>query len=161
MMELTDGRCPTDGRRPKRMPRECRTRYLWWPYVKNCIRAYPGRCRQMELSDTDSAGMESDINWGPPRPTERQALRRLRGQFRTGQWQREYDGVRLALADTEKLPDGERRISLIDMVFWKRTHTIQGAAMQCHVSERTAVQWHGDFIRLTEFHMGLLDGEKS
>ena len=144
-------------RKPRRIPRECRTRYLWWPYVKNCIRAYPERCRQLETADVNPAELESDIDRGPPRPTERLALLHLRGQSRTAQWQREYDGVRLAIEETGKLPDGQNHIDLIDMVLWKKTHTIQGAAIQCHVSERTAVQWHGDFIRLVAIHMGLLD----
>ena len=141
----------------RRKPRRCRTRYLWWGYVKNCIRAYPDRRRQMESADVPSIHMRSDISLGLPRPTERQAIINL---CLKRQWQREYDGVRLAVKETGELPDGQDRLSLIGTVYWKGTHTIQGAAMQCHVSERTALRWHGDFIRLTAVRMGLLDQEE-
>ena len=144
----------------RRKPRRCRTRYLWWGYVKNCIRAYPDRRALVEASAGERvpAGMESDLYTGPPRPTERQAML---GIDRAGQWGREYNGVRLAVEETRTLPDGPARLRLIDSVLWKGTHTIQGAALLCHVSERTAVQWHGDFIRLTAVHMGLLDRKDS
>lgn len=138
----------------RRKPKRCRTRYLWWGYVKNCIRAYPDRRRQMEAGDVPTGHMRSDTSLGLPRPTERQAILNL---CLKKQWHLEYDGVRLAIVETEKLPDGQDRISLIDMIFWKGTHTIQGAALQCHVSERTARRWHGAFISLTAVHMGLLD----
>lgn len=140
----------------RRKPRRCRTRYLWWGYVKNCIRVYPDRRRQMESVDAQavSNGMESDLYTGPPRPTERQAMLNI---DREGQWSREYNGVRMAVNETRTLPDGPARLLLVDSVLWKGTHTIQGAALLCHVSERTAAQWHGDFIRLTAVHMGLLD----
>ena len=43
-----------------------------------------------------------------------------------------------AIAETEQLIDGSERLRLIDLVLWKRTHTLQGAALACYVSERTA-----------------------
>lgn len=38
----------------------------------------------------------------------------------------------------------------------KRTHTLQGAALACYVSERTAQEWHRQFIRLVGQKRGLL-----
>ena len=52
--------------------------------------------------------------------------------------------------------DGAERIRLIDLVLWKRTHTLQGAALACYVSERTAQEWHRQFIRLVGQKRGLL-----
>lgn len=61
-----------------------------------------------------------------------------------------------AIAETERLVDGAERLRLIDLVLWKRTHTLQGAAMAVYVSERTAQEWHRQFIRLVGQKRGLL-----
>lgn len=68
----------------------------------------------------------------------------------------ERAAVEGAIAETERLVDGAERLRLIDLVLWKRTHTLQGAAMAVYVSERTAQEWHRQFIRLVGKKRGLL-----
>lgn len=68
----------------------------------------------------------------------------------------ERAAVAEAIAETEQLVDGAERLRLIDLVLWKRTHTLQGAAMAVYVSERTAQEWHRQFIRLVGQKRGLL-----
>ena len=68
----------------------------------------------------------------------------------------ERAAVEAAISDTEQLIDGSERLRLIDLVLWKRTHTLQGAALACYVSERTAQEWHRQFIRLVGQKRGLL-----
>lgn len=68
----------------------------------------------------------------------------------------ERDAVEAAVKETEQLADGGERLRLIDLVLWKRTHTLQGAALACYVSERTAQEWHRQFIRLVGQKRGLL-----
>ena len=68
----------------------------------------------------------------------------------------ERAAVEDAIAETEQLVDGAERLRLIDLVLWKRTHTLQGAALACYVSERTAQEWHRQFIRLVGQKRGLL-----
>lgn len=58
------------------------------------------------------------------------------------------EAVSRAVADTKSLVDGTERLSLIDLVFWKQTHTLAGAALMCNVSYDLAVMWHRDFIKL-------------
>ena len=60
---------------------------------------------------------------------------------------REMEAVRRALNATLRLRDGRNRIELIELVIWKRSHNLQGAAMKLGVSDRTALRWHGDFIK--------------
>lgn len=57
------------------------------------------------------------------------------------------DAVKQAVDDTKSLTDGKERLKLISLVFWKQTHTLQGAALLCNVSYKTAVNWHCDFIK--------------
>lgn len=59
----------------------------------------------------------------------------------------ERRAVQLAVEKTEQLEDGAERIRIIDMVFWKKTHSLEGAAQQIPCSYETAKQWHADFIR--------------
>jgi hypothetical protein len=70
--------------------------------------------------------------------------------------QREYKAVYKAIKATELLIDGKERLNLINMVFWDQTYTLQGAALKCNICDRTARQWHTDFIRLTAIKFGLL-----
>lgn len=67
----------------------------------------------------------------------------------------EFSAVETAIEETKKRIDGAERLRLIDLVLWKRTHTLQGAAMAVHVSERTAQEWHRQFIRLVGQKRGL------
>lgn len=67
----------------------------------------------------------------------------------------ESEAVQRAIEKTKLLRDGEERLKLIDLVFWKQSYTLSGASYQCNISYETAVKWHGDFIRLVGVEMGL------
>ena len=70
---------------------------------------------------------------------------------------REYDAVRQAADETMQLPGGDARLGVIELMFWRRSHTLEGAAAAVHVSERTARRYHTDFIRLVAKKYGLLE----
>ena len=130
-------------------------RYKWWAYVKWCIRDYPQKCRELEELRQQSFGAGDGLPHGKEaqRSTENIALRGFQGQK-----EREYYGVSEAVRETRRLPDGDEIIRFIDMVFWRQTHTLSGAAMACRgVSEATARRWHNAFIKRVARHMGLLD----
>jgi hypothetical protein len=67
----------------------------------------------------------------------------------------EISAYNAAVAKTLAMKEGEDRMKLIRMVMIARTHTIAGAALRLYISERTARQWHGDFIRLVGEGLGL------
>ena len=72
----------------------------------------------------------------------------------------EKEAVEAAIATTERMKNGMDRLAVVDMVFWKQTHTLSRAAMMIPCSERTAQQWHADFIRLVAENFkcdGLID----
>ena len=134
-------------------------REKWWGYVKACIREYPATYKKLETARQEAVVPKS----GPSRPTEWEALLHMTdflpgdSDILQGQRSREFYGVRAALIETAGLKDGPERLQIIGAVFFKGTHTLSGAAALCHVSERTARRWHGDFIRLTASHMKLTD----
>lgn len=130
-------------------------RYDWWPYVKGMIRRYPELCaREAELHSTS---VSPDLS-GMPRgkgstsdPTAAAALRQLPEINR-----RELEAVREAVERTRHLETGSERLRLVECVFWKKTHTLEGAAQSLHVSYITACRWHKDFIREVARNFGLL-----
>lgn len=65
--------------------------------------------------------------------------------------------VRKAVNETRAMQDGEERLKLIRLVFWDKTHTLDGAAMAVNCSDRTARRWHTDFIKCVARNYGLLD----
>ena len=134
-------------------------REKWWGYVKACIREYPAIYQALETARAEAGAPENH----PSRPTEWEALIHIEGilpedgEILRGQRRKEFYGVREAIIKTARLQDGPERLKLIGAVFWKRSHTLAGAAALCHVSGRTARRWHGDFIRLTAACMELSD----
>lgn len=126
-----------------------RPRYHWWGYVKSMIRLFPARVdelRRMQEART-VAGYGVSVGGGPRRGTEDLATASLGDPV-----DREVEAVRLAMEETAALPNGHERLMLVDLVFWKQTHTLIGACSACHVSERTGQQWHSDFIRAVARH---------
>lgn len=130
-------------------------RYKWWGYVKWVIRDYPDKCAELQamrnMAVTPSYNPQGHGSEAS-RTTELVALRGF-----TGQKEREYEAVRAASEKTKRYKDGQLRCRFIKMLFWERTHTIEGAAMACNVSYRTARRWSADFIMLTAEYMGLLE----
>lgn len=59
----------------------------------------------------------------------------------------ERKAVEEAIEETQGLDTGRERLEIIEMVYFKKTHTLIGAAMAVHCSDRTAQRYHGDFIR--------------
>lgn len=59
---------------------------------------------------------------------------------------REKHAVEAAVAATEHMSDAHDRLKVVELVLWKGTHTLEGAAMQVPCSERTARRWLADFI---------------
>lgn len=70
--------------------------------------------------------------------------------------QLEYDAVSKAIAVTERLRTGKDRMKLVDLVFWKQSHTLGGAAVATHISYDTAIDYHGDFIMLVAYFRELI-----
>lgn len=62
--------------------------------------------------------------------------------------QDETAAVLAAIEETLQKDDGQDRLKIIELVYFKGTKTLIGAAMAVPCSERTAQRYHADFIRL-------------
>ena len=130
-------------------------RYGWWSYAKHMVRQYPKLKQEYELLHNQHITAEMTGMPGTKtvsRSTERTALRQLPPAR-----QREYDAVQKAIEKTKLLRTGGDRLAVVDMVLWKRTHNVDGAALKLYISEATATRYHSDFIRLVGFCYGLED----
>lgn len=130
-------------------------RYGWWPYVKSMVRRYPAlKEAQDELLKQKTTAIYSWVRGAPTvgRPVERSATRSMGKTM-----QKEFEAVRGAVEALKGMPDGDRRIGLIDLVYWRKSHTLQGAAIKFHISFATAKRWHVDFINLVARNYGLFD----
>lgn len=69
----------------------------------------------------------------------------------------ETAAVEYAITQTEHMVDGQSRLSVIQMVFFQKTHTLQGAALEVPCGYETAKRWQQSFLLLVAQKRGLLD----
>ena len=124
-----------------------RPRKKWIGFMKAVVRAYPKH--QQELAELRRQSVTAGYGGsprgrGPGKPVETLALRTLPRED-----QRELEAVEAAVRETRRLQDGRERLRLIELLYWKGTHTLHGAADVCHVSFSVAKRWNEDFLYLT------------
>ena len=107
-----------------------RKRHDWWGYVKVVMRQYP------ELEK------------------KREKLRKKTVDFK------KYEAVQQAIRETEDLPDASLRLKMLDMVYWRQSHNMKGAAIVCSVDVSTAYRWQERFFRTVAQNMGIADRPK-
>lgn len=135
-------------------------RFRWWGYIKAVVRAYPLHHEKLynsKLQHTTAPVSVIPCGSGINRTTEALALRQLPADA-----QREYDAVYQASRQTmrEHRWNGAERLQLIDMVYWRQSHKLEGAAMVLNISYGTAKNWHNDFIVCVAVCMGLYHPEE-
>ncbi|MBR5094461.1 MAG: hypothetical protein IK095_05150 [Oscillospiraceae bacterium] len=125
----------------------------WWGYVKNVIRDYPAAKRDLEelrrgriTPNYNATGGGS----GPSRTTEAVATRELPPRR-----QQRMEAVERAIGRTMRRSSGALRLRIVELVFFKGSHTLRGAGMACHVSYATAKIWQQDFIYAVADELGL------
>lgn len=134
-------------------------RYPWWGYIKAVIRNYPGH--HENLYDTKMQSVTASYSGMPRGGGEGRAIEQLALRTLCMDEQKEYDAVFGAARDTmREFWNGEQRLELINMVFWKRTHTLHGAAMALFIDYETAKRWQQNFIQKVARRMGIFHPEE-
>lgn len=127
-------------------------RHWWWPHIKAAIRIYPellGRWEEIKTISVTPNYSSIGHGSGISNPTEQVALRLLPEKD-----QEAFDAVRKAIEETKREKNGQEKLEMIRLVYWKHSHTLAGAAMEIGIEERTTWDWNGDFIRLVAVHSG-------
>ena len=133
-------------------------RYRWWDYVRKMIRAYPAL--KAEYKDLHTPSVTANASGMPggggiSDPTMQIAIKELPGMK-----QREYEAVRRAVEATRRQKTAKESLAIIDMVFWKSSHTLSGAACKVGVSYETAKRYQREFIVRVATEYGLMDADK-
>ena len=130
-------------------------RYGWWSYAKYMVRVYPELKKEYQARQGARITREISCVSGcttTSRSTENTALRQLPPAK-----QAEYDAVTKAIEATKLMRNGKERMALIDMVFWKQSHTLDGASCALNYSYEQGQRFHRDFLRLVGISRGLED----
>ena len=129
-------------------------RYWWWGSIQNALRAYPRLKRQYEAPNVAvtaryAEGVCHDST--PGRTTETAALERLYdGDYQI------YLAIKAAIDETAQMETGRARLAIIDLLYFRRICTLQGASMDVGYSYGRAKEVRQEFIRLVAYYMGYL-----
>lgn len=129
-------------------------RYKWWGYVKAVIRYYPKYERELkDLRQTSVVAGYTGMphTGGISDPTAQAAVRQLAPDA-----QREYEAVLLAIQRTRCMPNGPLRLKLIRLVYWDRSHTVDGAGLAVGYRSAQARRIHNQFVRAVAKNLSLL-----
>lgn len=121
-----------------------RNRNTWRQAARAAAFSYPELRREL---DALQAGTGRDLDGLPGsrdarRSTEDAALRELE------YWkQRRLEAVEQALSVIADYSNGPSRVKLVELVYFTRRFTVEGAAMQIPISVRQAYQWNDEYLK--------------
>lgn len=121
-----------------------RNRNTWRQAARAAAFSYPELRREL---DALQAGTGRDLDGLPGsldarRSTEDAALRELE------YWkQRRLEAVEQALSVIADFSNGPSRVKLVELVYFTRRFTVEGAAMQIPISVRQAYQWNDEYLK--------------
>jgi hypothetical protein len=130
-------------------------RYWWRPNVERLLKVYPylkAREREGHAQAVTPAYSIVPGGGGARRTTEDAALKRPLNA-------REEEAVRAidrAMEEIAKCRDGDVVLQIIQMVDFKRTHTIEGAATALYMHRNRAADKRTRFINLVGKYLGWL-----
>lgn len=131
-------------------------RYRWEGYVIRVIEDQPRKQAELDSLRFGRGGLDGMPRAkGARRATEDKALRTLPRDEMF-----EYDAVQGAVNWACSQPDGEDILHLIELRYWRRSHTIRGASRLCRMSESTALRRNQAFKRRVAQGLGLLGRRK-
>lgn len=128
-------------------------RYWWWGAIQAALRLYPELRPRYDTPDNRVTAQYTaqTSRSGAGRVVEQLAIERLSdGDYAV------YRAISDAVRETARMGTGDARLAIIDLVYWRRTRTLQGAALDVGYSYDRAREFHQEFIRLVAFYMGYL-----
>lgn len=113
--------------------------------ARHALRVYP----RLKRKQAEAAGQQITpeyggvvVQHGASRTTEDAALRSTLSADEL----RIIEAVEMAVAMQERQPNGAERLKMIRLVYWQRTHTLAGAALECHYSEEAVKRWNLELL---------------
>lgn len=113
--------------------------------ARAALRAYPrAKRKQSEMTDVRITPNYSGApgSGSASRTTEDIALR-----AKLSPWEEDViNAVEFAMRMQSAYPNGEERMRMIRLVYFQRTHTLDGAALECHYSDRAIKRWNAEIL---------------
>lgn len=123
----------------------------WKDKARRAVRAYPKlHAELLDLQRMSVTPRLSGMPGGgePGRATEDAALRQLPPDEQTA-----HDAVEHGLRMLKIYRTAAKRRRLVELVYWRDTHTIYGAGVVLGVSEETAQRWNADFLLCVQSYL--------
>lgn len=127
--------------------------HWWWGAIQAALRLYPELRQRYSTPDNRLTAQYTAQTscGGAGRAVEQLTMERLSdGDYAV------YRAISDAVRETARMGTGDARLAIIDLVYWRRTRTLQGAALDVGYSYDRAREFHQEFIRLVAFYMGYL-----
>lgn len=131
-----------------------RYKFEWWPQAVWAVRSYP-ELKKWQKNLHCSQSLSQKVTGMPgggdvSRTTENIVLKQMPPRS-----QQDYEAVTRAIALTRRLPDGEKRMELIERMYWQgRKLTITQVMYHVNAGDALAKKWHREFIWLVGKNMG-------
>jgi hypothetical protein len=119
-------------------------RYRWYTIAQRVLRDYPDLYRRRaELREQRvTAGYSGAPGGsGDPRKTEATVLKQLGSRD-----EEELEAVLQTINTASKWPNGEETLRMVEMVDWKRTHTVRGAEIALELGDSAGRDLRRKFI---------------
>ena len=126
--------------------------YPWWGDVKRLIEQYP----ELKEAMRDQLPAAATAQYGSltPQGGTGRALESLAVKRLSRRETAEIEAVEAAIRETARKPTGEARLAIIDLVYWRKSHRLYGAALEVGYSEKQVRRYNAEFIRLVAFYLG-------
>lgn len=123
-------------------------RYPWWGFVLNTIREYPYLCKEYRPKEQSITSKFEPSPHGSEigRPVEAIALANVEDK-RFVRMMAVKNAVDVSDRDT---------VEIIRLVYWRRSHTLHGAANKLYISYRTARRRQREFVMTVARNLNLV-----
>lgn len=127
----------------------------WFRNAVWTVRNYPARKKEYEQLHTQT--MCVDMSGMPKGSEVSRSVENIVLMEMPPMKQLEYDAVTKAVAVTKLLPDGDKRVEMIDRMYWhEKKLDIDDVIYPIGIAEATGKRWHGAFVRLVGEFMGYI-----
>lgn len=110
-------------------------------YLRDQLRAYGQIMERLSVSWQPVAGISPEACEARERRRRQMTLLRQAGSETL------FPAIFAAVQETLRRPDGEYRLLLEEMVSFRQSHTLTGAALVLHCHANTAGNWHRTFLK--------------
>ena len=117
----------------------------WRTEARAALRAYPkAKKKQNESGEMQITPVYggSAVQHSATRTTENVALRTKL----TPHEENVISAVEFAMRMQSAYPNGQERMKMIRLVYFQRSHTLEGAAMEVHYSDRAVKRWNAEIL---------------